>query len=181
MLVAFFLNIHQISSAKLTIYQSNPLSLLSKERVKLEYNFNSKNSILASGALYWGLSPGYQAFAEYRHYTRPRRSSEFFYYIKGGQGHCNYTSGFYDRRDKGDAFSYILAGGGVGWHLYPFKSKVVFFDLAIGAKTCRSTSSSFDPYVSFFNAGPGSVIDANFHIGIRLWRRSNRNDSTSKL
>ena len=74
--------------------------------------------------------------------------------------------------DAGDTgpFTYALTGGEMGYHFNMGKKKVFFMDLAFGLKWCQWLTS--DPNGGstqfFYLTGPGSVIDANFHLGFQL-------------
>ena len=58
----------------------------------------------------------------------------------------------------------------MGYHFNMGKKKVFFMDLAFGLKWCQWLTS--DPNGGstqfFYLTGPGSVIDANFHLGFQL-------------
>ena len=135
--------------------------------MKLEYRLDNRNAMLLSMAGYWGLCPGVQGYAEYRNYHFVSRNTEMFYYGKIGGG-----TGDEHGLDAGDTgpFTYALTGGGMGYHFNMGKKKVFFMDLAFGLKWCQWLTS--DPNGGstqfFYLTGPGSVIDANFHLGFQL-------------
>lgn len=156
-------------SAQLSIYQSNPLGWINKERIKLEYRINEQNSISLGTAAYWNLNNGFQTFLEYRKYftgannfERPDR--EFFLYGKIGGGNSGK-----DLTSANNEMYYSFLGGGVGWHFN--LTPRFFLDLALGLKACSIESKDVEGYnILFQTFGPGSFIDANFHLGFNLYK-----------
>lgn len=152
----------------MAIYQSNPLGLFTKERIKLVYRADDRNSVLLSLTQYWGLRPGFQICTEYRNYQQNTPKTEFFYYCKGGWGNGN---------EEGMAggqtgpFKYALAGGGVGLHFNLGASKTFFFDMAGGLKAAIPLSDHCGNFQFFYVSGPGSVVDINIHFGVQLWSK----------
>ncbi len=158
------------TNAQIAIYQSNPLGLASKERVKLEYRINNNNSVLFAGTAYWGLCPGAQGYAEYRNYHFTTRRTEMFFYGKAGIGNGNEHG--IDAGSTGP-FTYILAGGGMGYHFNIGESKVFFMDLSLGLKGCQRiiTDPNGGSIQLFYISGPGSIVDINFHFGFQIGRK----------
>lgn len=149
--------------AQLSIYQSNPLGLISKERIKIEYHFNQQNSLSIAGAAYWNFNQGQQVFLEYRRYSLNNNmyddTKQFFWYGKFGGG----ISG----NDANSKFIYSIFGGGLGWHRY--LSDNFFIDIALGLKGSATTNnSSDDNNLKFITIGPGSFLDVAFHLGFDL-------------
>jgi hypothetical protein len=152
---------------KIGIYFSNPISLLSKGRIKIEWRIDQSDALQLSLAGYYAIFPGSQESLEYRRYFRsPGVKSENFIYGKAGLG---YNSTFqvnlfsngpdYDPNNPGN---YYLAGAGVGRH-FNFGAKEHFFlDLAAGFKYCGTSGHAAQ---LFYITGPGSTVDIHFHFG----------------
>jgi hypothetical protein len=158
-----------IAGAQIAIYQSNPLGLITKERIKLEYRADDRNSVLLSLTQYWGLCPGFQVFTEYRNYQQNSPKTEMFYYCKGGWGNGNEYG---IAAGETGPFNYALAGGGVGLHFNLGASETFFFDMAGGLKAAIPLSAPGGSFQFFYISGPGSVVDFNFHLGVQLWSKN---------
>ena len=157
-------------NAQVAIHLSNPLGLMSKARIKIEYRLDDRNALLLSTTGYWGLCPGLQGYVEYRNYHFVSRKTELFYYGKLGGG-----SGEEFGIDHGDTgpFTYALAGAGMGYHFNMGRSQRFFMDLAFGLKGCAKITATpnGDDFQFFYLTGPGSVADVNFHLGFKLTNR----------
>jgi len=165
-LVVSLLLIHPVH-AELAIYQSNPLGLIYRERIKLEHRYNDNNSVSLAGAIYWYESKAEQFHIEYRHYKKNYFSDrEFFYYVKVGGG--NQEPGLDQKIDQ--AFNYSLLGAGIGWQFN--LGERFFIDLSLGAKGFQTDRKSYTVMPVFSTVGPGSIIDLNVHIGFRFFKRS---------
>ncbi len=163
----FILGCHR-ADAQLVLYQSNPLGLISKERLKLEYRFTSGHSIQVGAAFYYSFCPGTQVFAEYRYYAKHEGQTDFFYYGKTGYGSAEDNSS--RKSNASGVFDYALIGGGLGLHIRMGKKSRFLFDLAGGLKTFKifTPTTQFDDLGFFIITGPGSIMDINAHFGIRL-------------
>ena len=161
------------ASAQFSLFFSSPLGLISKERVKLEYRLNDQNALLLSTAVYWGLCPGVQSYAEYRNYHFVTKKTEMFFYGKVGGG--NGDEHGIDAGDSGP-FSYFLSGGGMGYHFNMGKQQSFFMDLAFGLKYCQLVN--VDPNGGntqlFYITGPGSIVDINLHLGFKFNNKKTR-------
>lgn len=178
--------ITQTATAQTAFYVSNPLSGLSKGRVKLEQRINERNSVMVSGAGYWALNPGYQFFAEYRNYKFVRPATERFFYAKTGYGHCQSSNGLgWRHRTPEIPFNYTLGGAGMGYHFYINKAKTVIIDLAGGVKLTLPDVEETDPRHKivtppFYIAGPGSIVDLNAHLAIQIGSEKLKNAYKAK-
>src|SRR5438046_2587793 len=76
----------QYLAPRCSIHLLNPVSLLSKGGLKLQYRISQENSFLVAYRMYWGFFPGYQASIEYHRYFQSWEKSEAFYYGRAGIG-----------------------------------------------------------------------------------------------
>ena len=161
-------------NAQVAIHLSNPLGLLSKARIKIEYRLDTRHALLLSTAGYWGWCPGLQGYAEYRNYHFVTRRTELFYYGKLGGG-----AGVEFGIAHGDTgpFTYALAGAGMGYHFNMGRSQRFFMDLAFGLKGCQqiTVAPEGNDLQFFYISGPGSVVDINFHFGFTFSNRHTAN------
>ncbi len=168
-------------NAQTAFYISNPLSGLSKGRMKLEQRINERNSLMVSAAGYWALNPGYQFFVEYRNYQFVRPATERFFYGKAGYGHCQSSKGLGWRLGTPEIpFNYTLGGAGMGYHFYLNKAKTVIIDVAGGVKLTLPDVAETDRAHKivtppFYIAGPGSIIDLNVHLAIQIGSQKLKN------
>jgi hypothetical protein len=174
------------SSAQTAFHISNPLSILTKSRLKLECRIDERNSLLFSGAGYWGFNPGFQMFLEYRNYKFVSPATERFFYGKAGYGHCQMSKRLaWVLSTNGAPFHYSLFGGGMGYHFYLNKSKTFFTDLAGGLKLTVTNASNSKQQVevvngTFYLGGPGAVVDLNLHIGVQIGSHKLKNTHNKK-
>jgi hypothetical protein len=158
----------QAQSNKAAIHLSNPLVLLAKAGLKVEYR-TDKTGYLLMGKLYYGglpRYPGEKVEAIVRNYWNLEGSRhENFFYGKLVAGHLqNYDgsgSGF-TRIQNVPESNYYGVGVGVGRH-YNFDR--YFFEVIAGLKYVKPDVSQEAP---FYISGPGSVIDLNFTVGIQF-------------
>lgn len=149
------------------IYFSNPLSLLSKARIKFEYRFTPRDAFQFSLANYHAFCPGYQAALEYRNYHyRPSQKSERFLYGKLGTGYARVED--YDTRSHSSGpGNYNFIGGGMGRHFNLGREGHFFIDVAAGLKlvvASRAVDDIQNGFI-FYTTGPGSFFDLNLHLG----------------
>jgi hypothetical protein len=153
---------------RFAVYFSNPISLLSKARIKFEYRVNRQHAIQFSATNYHGFCPGFQTGFEYRNYRVPGSAvrSENFLYAKAGMGNSDVSD--YEYRTNRIALGYYnYVGGGVGRHFTLGRERHFFLDLAGGLKLILASRSAGDINNGFifYTTGPGSVIDLNLHFG----------------
>lgn len=153
---------------RFAVYFSNPVSLLSKARIKFEYRITGQHALQFSAASYHGFCPGFQTGFEYRNYRLPAgsRRSENFLYAKVGFGNNDVTN-YQDRNSILGLGYYNYAGGGIGRHFTLGREGHFFLDLAAGAKLVMASRgiSSIDNGFIFYTTGPGSIVDLNLHFG----------------
>lgn len=150
--------------SKLSI--SNPIALVHKTRLKLEFRQNQGGLVFGASINYITSSDnfGYQGFIEGRYYLANTLRSPFFY---GKFGYGNSTVVDFDLDVEGP-YDFAFVGGGFG--MSRNLGKRFFHEFNVGAKYCFGAPDFNDAYMnSFFSwVGAGSLIDCNYHLGFYL-------------
>ena len=171
----FLLSFAKPAAAQVTLYQSNPVGLLSKERLLLEVRFAPSHAVMLGHSFYYGYCPGWQSMGVYRYYAKKSGQTELFYYAKVGYGNGR-ENAISLKRDDTAPFDYALAGGGIGFQVSMGKNQRWLFDLSGGLKAFGlfNTTTRRDDFDLFYITGPGSIVDINAHFGFRLFSGSTR-------
>jgi hypothetical protein len=160
----------QYLAPRVSIHLSNPLSLLSKAGVGLEYRLNMTHSVLLGYRWYWGFFPGYQGSVEYHRYYRSFERSEAFVYARVGIGGATYApkpyfSGW--ETPYNDPGGYLFAGAGAGkrYNFGPFfiQGKV---GLKYGGLLEKKTNINDN---LFYTTGPASLVDCSLQFGLQFF------------
>ncbi len=160
----------QYLAPRVSIHLSNPLSLLSKAGVGLEYRLNMTHSVLFGYQSYWGFFPGAQGSVEYHRYYRSFDRSEAFVYARVGIGSATYApKPYYSGWDApyNDPGGYLFAGAGAGkrYNFGPF-----FMEGRVGLKYAGLLEKITNINENlFYTLGPGSLVDCSFHFGIQFF------------
>lgn len=160
----------QYTPPRMSIHLTNPLSLLSKAGVKLQYRLNDNHSVLVGYRSYYGFFTGYQGALEYHHYYRTWERSESFFYGKFGVGEAAYTpKAYYTGWDAtyNDPGGYGFLGAGMGkrYNFGPF-----FIEANVGLKYTQLLDKRTNINNNlFYTMGPGSLIDCGLHFGLQFF------------
>lgn len=159
----------QDGDRRMAIYFNNPLSLVSKFRIKVEYRLDVQKSVLVNYTLHWGIFPGYSAGAEYRSYWETLGMNENYIYGRGGLGNVGYRRVplINNQSDFAAPGNFFFGGAGVGRH-WNMKGHLVL-DASIGAKfTGVPTPEGDYNELLFYMTGPGAALEANFIFGFQF-------------
>lgn len=145
---------------------SNPIALVHKVRIKLEYRENQGGLVIGGSVNYFSPNEnfGYQAFIEGRYYFKNTLKTPFAY---GKFGYGNSTIMDFGLNTSGP-YDYAFAGAGIGFS--GNLGKRFFHEFNIGAKYCMGTNDFNQMYTNsfFYLIGAGTMIDCNYHIGLYL-------------
>ncbi|GAA4461337.1 hypothetical protein GCM10023093_05820 [Nemorincola caseinilytica] len=156
---------------RLSVHVTNPLGLLSKAGLRLQYRLSSANSVLLGYRHYYGFFPGYQAFGEFhRYFSIQNAENEAFFYGKMGVGNAGYAPKpyFAGAEDPyGVVDGYLFAGGGVGKRI---NIGHFFIEGNIGVKLASPIEKKDDYNKNlFYSLGPGSFLDCGIHLGLQFF------------
>lgn len=155
---------------RISIHVSNPLSLMSKAGVKLQYRLNENHSVVAGYRTYYGFFPGYQSSVEYHHYYRTWERSEAFFYGKFLYGNSVYSpKPYYTGWDATyiDPGAYGALGAGLGkrYNFGPF-----FIEANVGLKYTQILEKKSGINTNlFYTLGPGSLVDCGLQLGLQFF------------
>ncbi len=160
----------QYLAPRLSVHLSNPLGLVTKGGVKLQYRANNGHSFLAGYRKYWGFFPGFQGAVEYHRYFRTWRRSEGFLYGRVGMGESGYTpkpyfSGWETPYNSPMSYGFAGAGGGRRYNFGHF-----FIEANVGLKYAwlLDDIKGYNENL-FYSLGPASLIDCSFHFGFQFF------------
>lgn len=154
---------------KFALHLYNPIGLIQKAGIKLEYRTHQMGFLL-SGIQYYGSLPRYpgtQGGLECRYYLKNDNTTghESFLQAKGFAGYQQAVAasgdGFFSRFEVPEGNYYGLGFGG-GRH---FSYRAFFVDLHAGLKFARST---VEQEQAFYITGPASVLDFHFNLGFQF-------------
>lgn len=152
----------------IAVHLSNPLGLIQKAGIKLEYR-QAQTGLLVFATQYYGALPDYpgtQLGIEGRRYLMPKagKRSDIFFYgkILGGyqQERLAYGEGFFNNMAVVAGYYYGL-GAGIGTHI---NFNHFFIEFNGGFKGVFSTTKQELP---FYATGPGSIVDLHFNLGFQ--------------
>ncbi len=153
-----------------SVHATNPLSLLSKAGVQLQYRLSSKHSVVAGYRHYYGFFPGNQISIAYHRYFALNADDEFFVYGRGGAGDAGYIPKPYYAGAEDPYISpdkYLFVGGGVG-RRYNFGH--FFIEVNAGLKLAGLVENKEGYNKNLFYAtGPGSFLDCGLHLGLQFF------------
>ncbi|OYU97516.1 MAG: hypothetical protein CFE21_04275 [Bacteroidetes bacterium B1(2017)] len=151
-----------IQRNKLALYIGSPTGYFGKIRFKVEKSISPVHTLALTYTNYYGITPGNQAYLEFRKYELKKHQNYAFYYIKSGLG--NSTGGG----------NYAFVGGGFGRQINFKKAPFFYIQFTQGIKLCKSFNGEVDTAENgfkglFYLIGPGAIVDLNLNVGFRIF------------
>ncbi len=148
---------------------TSPTSLLSKMGVRFEWMQTPNRSVMVGYNQYWGIYPGGEGSAEFRHYGgKPMKQSKGLAYVRLVGGYCGtgYPRWFPNPGPVYYSFPGGFGGVGVGAG-HRFSEDGFFMEISAGGKYVWLLNPNVAGYdLTYFRLlGPGAIADFHLLVG----------------